>query len=158
MIDEWIVPGFLIGCYPLESLLQSTLECLYNITCIHKLKNKHQIATMNIRPLNATLSSPNVTVQSLMNALMVDRWESTISYDRYYASCAPLSCTYVIRERANSLYMITAIIGLFGGLTAALAIIAPILMKIVRSLTMWHRRRVAPNVAVISLQQQQINP
>jgi hypothetical protein len=149
-IGEWIVPGFFVGCYPLESLLQSTLECLYDITCINKLKNMNQFSNMTFRPLKSTLSSPHVTVQSLVNTLMVDRWESSITYEHYYATCSPLSCTYVITERANPIYMITTVIGFYGGLTVALDIIVPILMKIARYLIMCRPRRVEPNVAVIA--------
>jgi hypothetical protein len=149
-IDGEIVHGLLVGCYPLESLLQSTLECLYNMTCINKLKKTNQFSDMSIRPLNSTLSPPNVTVQSLLDAFMVDRWESSITYEHYYAACAPLSCTYVIREQANLIYMITTIIGFFGGLTVALKIIVPVLMKIARYLIMCRQRRVEPNVTVIA--------
>jgi hypothetical protein len=149
-IDGWIVPGFLVGCYPLESLLQSTLECLYNITCINRLKNPNQSSNITICPLNSALSSPNATVQSLMDALMVDRWEPSITYEGYYAVCEPLSCTYVIRERANPIYIITTIIGFYGGSSVALKIIVSVLMKIGQYLIMCHRRRVEPNVTVIS--------
>jgi hypothetical protein len=149
-IDGEIVHGLLVGCYPLESLLQSTLECLYNMTCINKLKKTNQFSDMSIRPLNSTLSPPNVTVQSLIDALMIDRWESSIAYEHYYMECAPLSCMYVIREQANLIYMITTIIGFFGGLTVALKIIVPVLMKIARYLIMCRQRRVEPNVTVIA--------
>jgi hypothetical protein len=149
-IDGWIVPGFFVGCYPLESLLQSTLECLYDMTCINKLKKPNQFSNMTIRPLNSTLSPPNMTVQSLMDALMVDRWESSVNYEDYYAACAPRSCTYVIREQANPIYMITTIIGFFGGLTVALKLIVPVFMKIGRYLIMYRQRRVEPNIVAIA--------
>jgi hypothetical protein len=149
-IDEWKVPGFLVGCYPLESLLQSTLECLYDLKCIDKLKNIHRPSNITIHPLDFTLSSPNVTVQSLMDVLMVDRWKSSVIYEHYYEACATLSCNYVIAEQANLIYMITTIIGLYGGLTVALDIIVPVLVKIVRYLTICRRQRIEPVVAVIS--------
>ncbi len=34
-----VVSGFFGGCTPLESLLQSTLDCLYDINCLHLLLN-----------------------------------------------------------------------------------------------------------------------
>jgi hypothetical protein len=46
--------------------------------------------------------------------------------------------------------MITTIIGLYGGLTVALDIIVPVLVKIVRYLTICRRQRIEPVVAVIS--------
>jgi hypothetical protein len=71
-IDKCDVPGFLVGWSPLEYLLQSTLEFLYDVTCINRLKKPTQSSNIIIRPLNPTLSSPNITVQALLNALMVD--------------------------------------------------------------------------------------
>jgi hypothetical protein len=47
-------------------------------------------------------------------------------------------------------YIITTIIGFFGGLTVALKIIIPTLIKIAQYLIMYRRRRVEPNVAVIA--------
>jgi hypothetical protein len=85
-----------------------------------------------------------------MDALMIDRWEPNIIYEDYYAACAPLSCTYVIKGRTSPIYIITTIIGFFGGLTVAGKIIVPVLMKIGQYLIMCRRQRVEPNVAVIA--------
>jgi hypothetical protein len=149
-IDKWNVPGFLVGCSPVESLLQSTLECLYNVTCINGLKKPTQSSNITICPLDPTLSSPNITVQALLNALMVDRWEQNITYEHYYETCAPSLCTYVSTELANPIYIITSIVGLYGGLTVALQIIVPFLVKIGRYLIMCRRHRIEPMVAAVS--------
>ncbi len=149
-IGTWKVPGFFVGCSPLESLLQSTLECLYNVTCINRLiKPNQKYSNITIRPLDATLSSPTVTVQSLVNALMADPWEPNITYEHYYATCAPTFCTYLPTERANLLYIITTIIGFCGGLTVALKIIVPILVKFGRYLTTCRRQRIEPVEAAV---------
>ncbi|MCC7159975.1 MAG: hypothetical protein IT281_10625 [Ignavibacteria bacterium] len=31
------IPGYVVGCVPLEALLQSTIECHYNMSCIESL-------------------------------------------------------------------------------------------------------------------------
>ena len=90
------LPGLRVGCYPLEALLQSTLECLYNISCINILRFMYQRSNFTVDPLDATLSSPNATVQSLIDTLLVDRWETRVTYEQYYATCAPLACTYTL--------------------------------------------------------------
>lgn len=149
-INGWIVPGFRVGCYPLESLLQSTLECLYDVTCITKLKKRDKYSNATIRPLNSSRSSPNTTVQSLMDAFLVDDWGYNITYDHYYAACAPLSCTYVITDRPSPIYIITAIIGSFTGLNVGMKVTAPILTKIVQRVIRCRRWRIEPNVAVIA--------
>ncbi|CAF4074704.1 unnamed protein product [Rotaria sordida] len=100
-LDERFLPGFLVGCEPLEALLQSTLICLYNLTCINALKNMYISSNLSIRALDPTLSSPNITVRSLVDILMIDRWENNTIYDQYYSSCAPLQCSYSLNERAD---------------------------------------------------------
>jgi hypothetical protein len=61
-IDGWRVPGFLVGYYPLETLLQSTLECLYDVVCINVLKTMYSTMNITVDPLDPTLSAPNATV------------------------------------------------------------------------------------------------
>ena len=135
-IENSLIPGFRIGCYVIDSLLQSTLECLYNISCIDLLKSFYFFHDVNISPLNTNVSSSssssfsNETVQNLVDRLLIDEWKFNISYEHYYDSCSPRSCQYFIEERADILYIIITIIGFYGGLTVALKIIAPLLMNI----------------------------
>ncbi|CAF0907193.1 unnamed protein product [Rotaria sordida] len=140
MIDEWIIPGFRVGCYPLQSLLQSTLECLYNQTCLNQLKSIYFNSDLTFQSLDPTLSSPNVTVQTLINKLLVDRLEHCIDYNQYYSSCAPISCTYSYNQRVDSIYLVTSIIGLFGGLTIALKLFVPMIVKTIRHFKNYHHR------------------
>jgi hypothetical protein len=83
-INGTFISGFRIGCYVLDALLQSTLECLYNVTCIDTIKSLYQAENIDIRPFDPDLSSPNETVQSLVNILFIDQWNTNISYDQYY--------------------------------------------------------------------------
>ncbi|CAF3201804.1 unnamed protein product [Rotaria sp. Silwood2] len=157
-INGSIVPGFRVGCYALEALLQSTLECLYNITCINVLKNMYYFSNITFRPLDLLVSSPNDTVQTLIKKLMIVQWETNINYDQYYSSCAPLQCIYFIYERISLMYSITTIVGLFGGLTVLLKIFAPILAKILRKIQIYHRQQhIVMAMAIFEEQQQQNN-
>ena len=150
-INGSIIPGFRVGCYPLDSLLQSTLECLYYKNCLETLTSIDTSMNVTITPLNATISSPNVTVQSLVNDLLIDQWKTDVSYENYYSHCAPLSCSYSLNQRASLLYIITAIIGFYGGLSTALKIIAPALTKIGYSLVGFYRTRGARRIALVSI-------
>ena len=145
VLDGSTLPGFRVGCYPLEALLQSTLECLYNVSCIDALRFMYQRVNFTVDPLDATLSSPSATVQSLIDTLLVDRWETSVTYEQYYAACAPLACTYTLTTQLDVVYMLTTIIGVYGGLTVVLKLLTPIPVKSWRSLTRYYRRRVAPN-------------
>ncbi|CAF4273818.1 unnamed protein product, partial [Rotaria sordida] len=157
-INGSIVPGFRVGCYALEALLQSTLQCLYNITCINVLKNMYYFSNITFRSLDPLVSSPNVTVQTLINELMIVQWETNVNYDQYYLSCASLQCNYSIHERVSLMYIVTTIIGLFGGLTVVLKIFVPILAKIVRKIRIYHRQqRTVMTMTRIEEQQQNNN-
>ena len=146
-VNETLIPGFLIGCYVLDALLQSTLECLYNITCIEKIQSLYTTQNIVIRPLNNSLSSPNETVKNLIDTLLIDRFETNISYQNYYIACSPLSCTYSTYDRVNPIEIITVIIGLYGGLTVALKLLTPVLVKIGLHINTYRQRRITPVTA-----------
>ena len=139
-IDEWLIPGFRVGCYAIESLLQSTLECLYDATCISRITPNDPPSSMIFRPLDSALSSPTVTIQSLLDALMIDEWRLNITYDRYYTACAPAYCTYSFIMRFDSVYIFTTIMGLSGGLTVVLKLTVPFAVKIGRYIARYRLR------------------
>ncbi|CAF4027582.1 unnamed protein product, partial [Adineta steineri] len=50
------VPGLYIGCYIIEGLLQSNLECFYNETCINQIQSYFtQYLSMNLTTLDTSL-------------------------------------------------------------------------------------------------------
>ena len=62
-------------------------------------------------------------MQELVSDLMVEEWITNISYEKYYAQCASLACTYSKVDRHDGLYVLTNVIGSFGGLTIVLRFI-----------------------------------
>ncbi len=70
-------------------------------------------------------------------------------YERYYAACKPLSCTYSISDRANLLFIISAIIGLFGGLSVLLKLITLFTVSIGQRCIMHRRQRIQPTISII---------
>ncbi|CAF2710434.1 unnamed protein product [Rotaria sp. Silwood2] len=149
-IDGWLVPGFRVGCNPIESLLQSTMECLYNITCIDKIKPNDYISDMIFRALDSTRSSSDALVQSLVDVIMVDQWDINVTYESYYRACAPLYCTYSLNMRFDKVYVFTTIISLTGGLTVTLKLVIPHTVKFGRYIFMCRRRLVRSTVTVIA--------
>jgi hypothetical protein len=105
----------LTGCYPLEAILQSTLECLYNQQCIDLTNN---FAAMNISSLKSSRFTLKKNNYLILNELMVEEFISNIniSYELYFNQCAPLSCTYSYVNNNNIIEGITTLIGLYGGL------------------------------------------
>jgi hypothetical protein len=149
--DGFIVPGFHVGCYPLEALLQSTLECLYDISCIDQLKSMYNQTNLTFNALDSSLSSPNSTVQTLVDALLVEKWETNVTYDQYYTTCIPLSCTYTYNGDISLIYTITTIIGFYGGLSVMLKLLAPVLVKIGYYIVSYRHRRVQPATTVSTI-------
>ncbi|CAF1569812.1 unnamed protein product, partial [Adineta steineri] len=66
------IPGMQIGCYIVESLLQSDLRCFYNQTCITKVESYFEGASpMNVTSLDQALLktfSINSTVEDILNS------------------------------------------------------------------------------------------
>ncbi|CAF1291112.1 unnamed protein product [Adineta ricciae] len=121
------VPGIMTGCLPLQSLLASSLECFFNQTCVDRLisffPTNENFTAMSI--INQTIYERNATVQSMVNGLMIEKWITSISYEKYYAQCAPISCTYTKIERPTLGFILTRLIGLLSGLILVLRVLVP---------------------------------
>jgi hypothetical protein len=66
---------------------------------------------------------------------MVERWNSSISYTNFYQKCKPVYCSFSYQERLNILYIITTVIGLFGGLSLVFQLMSLSLIKLFLKLT-----------------------
>jgi hypothetical protein len=133
------VSGFVVGCFPVESLLQSTLECLFDSSCLENIRTF--IPSSNITGVYAlntsqTRFAPNTFIEIIINNLFVEKWLMKPSFSNYYAQCAPILCTYTILKRKDSLYVLTKLLGLYGGLTATLSLCVPVMVA------WWRKRRV----------------
>ncbi|CAF1439702.1 unnamed protein product [Adineta steineri] len=130
------VPGIYAGCYIIEALLQSNLQCFYNQTCINKIQSYFtRYFSMNSTALDISLLvqfGMNSTIQELVNELMVEEWNNATIYDGYYNECEPSKCSYSYQARNDLIYIITTVIGLVGGLITVLKLIVPRLVKKMR--------------------------
>jgi hypothetical protein len=91
-----------------------------------------------------------MTVQSLVDVLFVEQWDTNMTYGQYYTACSPLWCTYTFDRQIGPIYTVTTVISLYGGLSVTLKIITPILVQIGYYIIMYRRRRVEIAVAVIN--------
>ena len=141
--ETFHIPGFYYGCFILESLFQSTLECFYNQTCLDTLVD-HLDSTETLPKLvaltNNASSIANETIESIVEELMVTDWQSNISFENYYHVCHPSVCTYSINRNHTLAYLIPAFIALYGGLVFILDFLVPLVMKDIRR----RRNRVMP--------------
>ncbi|UJR34541.1 hypothetical protein I4U23_027318 [Adineta vaga] len=129
------VPGFYIGCYLIDSLLQSDLRCFYDQMCINQLQSYLNLTSpMNLTALDKSLLirfKDNSTINELLNDLMVEKWISPKMFEDYYNKCNPAECVYTIKTKNSIIYIITTIIGLIGGLTTALKLIVPRVVQLI---------------------------
>jgi hypothetical protein len=123
--------GFVIGCTAVESVLQSTLECLFDCSCLENIRTYIPSSNISgIYPLNTIQSrfAPNTSIERITNDLFIEKWSTEQSFSIYFGQCAPVLCTYTLEERNNVLYVITKLLGLYGGLTAALRLCVPLIV------------------------------
>jgi len=151
---EFTIPGFYEGCYIIEALLQSDLRCFYNLTCMNEIIS-YTSSSITINPIALDPSLlvrflENSTIEELVNQLMVEEWNQSIIYENYYNECQPLECIYTYQTKNNAIYIITTLVGLIGGLTTALKLIVPRMVKFITfCIQKWTMRRVTNTVMPI---------
>ena len=122
------VSGFLGGCYAIESLLNSNLECLFDRTCLNEILEFFPRITplkIDILLLNQTKFPPQTLIDTLINELFLEQWTPISSFANYYSHCAPIACSYTYSTRNSLVYSVTTLIGLYGGLTVILQFCVP---------------------------------
>lgn len=142
---DYVILGFVTGCSPLDSLLLSTLECLYSTSdCLSNLThfiretyfyNVEHPSWLEVRPLtyNSTLDQfpPNTSISNIVSKLMISRWNSAISYAQFYQSCAPDHCSYSKEIQAKTLLgIVVTLVSMIGGVSVVLRLITPHLVKL----------------------------
>ncbi|CAF3714484.1 unnamed protein product, partial [Adineta steineri] len=135
------IKGLKMGCTPSESLLASTLECFYDQSCINLIQTMAGY-NKNITPIPLNITNSrflmNMTVMNLINDLFVEKWSAIMNYSSYFDQCSPMVCSYTYIQQLNSLYTLTYLLGLYGGLTIVLKWISP---KIVYFINKIYQRR-----------------
>ncbi|CAF3330574.1 unnamed protein product [Rotaria sp. Silwood2] len=131
------VPNFFLGCYPIDGLMKSTLECFYNLSCMLELDIfvLHSPGySFNFSNLNRNLNLPNETIELIINRLMIDSWNLIISFSSYFNTCSPLTCTYEYIDRNNLFFTITTILGIFAGLSLGLKLLILIILRFIENI------------------------
>jgi hypothetical protein len=63
---------------------------------------------------------------------MIEKWNVSPAYERYYNACHPTQCTYTFETRNDLIYIVTTLFGIAGGLITVLKLILPRLIKLFR--------------------------
>jgi hypothetical protein len=132
---EWNVPGFFRGCFIFEALRQSNLHCFYNQTCLDDLQShweSRQELRLQLLDPSAHYFDVMTPVGVIIDRLMVDVWNWTITHGNYYGVCQPKECSYTKVARNGVVIIVTTVIGLIGGLVTALKVIVPRVVGLIR--------------------------
>jgi hypothetical protein len=137
-----------MGCTPSESFLASTLECFYDLSCISLIQQQNNY-TNNINATydpvlifaNASQFPMNTTMIDLVNHIFIESWSTTINYSAYFDQCSPTFCSYTYIQQLNSLYTVTFLLGLYGGLSFVLKWICPNVIYLLDKVYQWRKKR-----------------
>jgi hypothetical protein len=132
-----------LGCVTLESILRSSLACLFSNSCLLRLENAISLGNPShySRPparaiLPIMLCSAHSrfqvddTIETIVNGMFIDSWLNETSYERYYNACASVYCSYSMRSRANVVRVLTTFLSVFNGLSIALHFMISSLVKL----------------------------
>ena len=126
---DWVLPGFYRGCFIVEALLQSHLGCFFDQACLEtfhsRLLSDHTMNTTALDQADLTKFAPNTTVGAILDELMVETWNWSAVYGKYFGACQPKECTYTMTGRNDAIYIVTTVIGLIGGLVTVLKFVVP---------------------------------
>ena len=130
---DFVVPGMKVGCLPYQALANSTLECFFSAPCLDDTVRWISSLPPSIRPMPLSRSAmikfePETPVSVIFASVMLDHWEQAVNYSGYYHACEPVLCTFAASRKNSFIYLVTLIIGLYGGLTVTLRIIAPLII------------------------------
>lgn len=80
----WIVPGLFLGCFILEGLRQSSLECFFDQTCLDDLQSllisDSPIKAIYLNTSQLFRSQSTTLIGVLIDELMVENWHQTAVY------------------------------------------------------------------------------
>ena len=141
------IPGLMAGCIPLDSMRQSTLECLYNQTCINKISLQPKISQPNALNLSLTRFLLNSTIGSIFDeALFVESWQNQSNYENYFSACTPQSLSYSHQGRFHLGTILALTLSAFSGLVIVWKLITPIFVKTFH-LIKWKKQQTKSSVS-----------
>jgi len=144
--QNWIVPGMMIGCLPLESMLQSTLECIYDQNCLNRINQTVSAESLLALSTSRTRFQPiNTTkLESIVAELFIEDWGVKFPYENYFNSCQPETCSYTLSTRFNIRDCMSTISTIYSGLCILLQLIIPIGFKLGQKFLRWRNRQIRP--------------
>ena len=125
--------GLISDCLMINAVLQSSLQCYFNQTCLSHLHSTLASSISSLNRNNNHQSTINATIEDLLNRFFMDELSIEVDFTVYYQQCQPVYCSYNYRRRFDYGYTVTTIIGIFGGLSVVLRLLCPHIAKKVSS-------------------------
>ena len=130
-----ILPGLMVGCYPVEALLKSTLKCFYSLHCFEKIILGQTISVDDtltvLNDSNPSCFNSSMSFELILSQLFIEEWSHEISYEKYYRACAASSCFYSYERSAPMIDILTYILGLYGGIVIVVkSIVVPLVIHV----------------------------
>ena len=122
--DAWI-NGIVIDCSPSLAVFSSTLECFYDQNCLDDIFFAYE-RYLDIPTLDSFVGShfsPYTSLKDIVDEMFLETIDTQVNFDSYYQQCAPTYCTYTNERRFDTLFVVTTVAALIGGLTVALRLI-----------------------------------
>ncbi|CAF4641241.1 unnamed protein product [Rotaria sp. Silwood1] len=150
--SDLILPGLVIGCSPMEGLHYYTQidgSPPVNFT-------PPKTPPIVIASLNTSLSTrflPSTQIGELIHEMFLEQLTNVISYEKYYATCAPSVCRYEYVERSNILYIVTTLLGLYGAVSVGLRLLIWNSLRIyhkIKNYFHYHNAAIQPQTSIIT--------
>ena len=135
------VPGMMFDCLPVDAAFASSFQCFYDPECLSLI---YPPTSRDGKPsplVNPSRFARNVTLQMLLNELMIEENKTDVLYSSYYAECRPTYCSYSYSRRFHVLFMITLLVSAYGGISAILPLLIPLLIRLVFIVYEWKKRQ-----------------
>lgn len=129
--------GFVGGCLPVDGLQLSTLQCLYDGSCLERIRSlilpsKQAFFLPPLKTSVETRFPPDITlVNTMIKELFVEKWSNQSNYSMYYDACAPRTCRYSYSKRSPASYVVTTFFGIYGGVTICLRMLILAAFKLI---------------------------
>ena len=135
------VPGMMFDCLPVDAALTSSLQCFYDPECLSLILHQSSSHRSPSPLVSHSRFTHNATLQMLLNELMIEENKTTVLYSSYYAECRPSYCSYSYSRRFDVVFTITLLVSAYGGISAALRLVIPLLIRLVLTLYEWKKRQ-----------------
>ncbi|CAF4972824.1 unnamed protein product, partial [Rotaria sp. Silwood1] len=113
--------NYIMKTYPRRFSL-SNCSCAISSNCREQLTNDINIGCFPYDGFRLS-KFKNISLETLNNQLFVEVWTNISNYTNYFEICKPLECQYILSDKNNPIFMLTTILGLYGGLTYILRLI-----------------------------------